>query len=136
MPLTDTAIRTAKPSEKPFKLYDQKGLYLLVTAAGGKWWRIDYRFVGKRQTLSLGVYPDVTLKEARDKCAEVRRQIAAGIDPSVHRKAQKSARAERAANSFELVAREWFTKHAPNWAENHANRIIRRLEKDIFPWLG
>ncbi|MEZ5585231.1 MAG: tyrosine-type recombinase/integrase [Candidatus Competibacteraceae bacterium] len=136
MPLTDTAIRNAKPSGKLFKLYDQKGLYLLVTAAGGKWWRIDYRFVGKRQTLSLGVYPDVTLKEARDKCAEVRKQIAAGIDPSVHRKAQKSAHAERAANSFELVAREWFMKHSPNWAENHASKIIRRLEKDIFPWLG
>ena len=136
MPLTDTAIRNAKPGDKSRKLHDGYGMYLLVTKAGKKWWRIDYRFAGKRQTLSLGTYPDVSLLKARQKRDDIRDQVAASIDPSVHRKIQKSTQAMQAANSFEAVAREWFAKNAPGWVETHADKIIRRLEKDIFPWLG
>lgn len=136
MPLTDTAIRGAKPGAKPVKLFDERGLYLLVTPAGGKWWRFRYRFAGKEKLLSLGIYPDVGLKAARDRRDDARRMVAEGIDPSENRKAQKTARTDRAANSLEVVAREWYAKYSPSWVENHGNRILRRLERDIFPWIG
>jgi len=136
MRLSDTAIRKVKPREKPFKLFDERGLFLLVTPSGGKWWRLKYRFGGKEKGFSLGVYPDVSLKEARERRDEARRLLANGTDPNEHRKARKAAKDDQAANSFEVVAQEWFAKHSPNWAANHANRIIRRLERDIFPWIG
>lgn len=136
MPLTDTTIRTAKPGAKPTKLFDERGLFLLVAPAGGKWWRLKYRFEGKEKLLSLGTYPDVSLREARDRRDEARKQIADGIDPSHSRKAQKSIRQGQTANSFELVAREWYEKYSPNWVEAHGSRIIRRLERDVFPQLG
>jgi integrase len=136
MPLTDTAIRNAKPGEKPVKLFDERGLYLEISPTGGKWWRLKYRFDGKEKRLSLGVYPAVNLKDARNRRDEARKLLANGIDPSENRKAQKSARADRAANSFEAVAREWFAKYSPTWAASHASKIIQRLEKDVFPWLG
>lgn len=136
MPLTDTAIRNAKPGEKAVKLFDERGLYLEISPTGGKWWRLKYRFDGKEKRLSLGVYPDVNLKDARNRRDEARKLLANGTDPSENRKAQKSARADRAANSFEAVAREWFAKYSPTWAASHASKIIQRLERDIFPWLG
>ena len=136
MPLTDTAIRNAKPGAKQRKLYDERGLYALINSKGAIWWRFKYKFDGKEKLLSLGVYPDVGLKEARDKRDEARKLVAAGVDPSEHRKASKSSRVDRLANSFEVIAREWYAKNSANWVENHANRIISRLEKNIFPWLG
>jgi integrase len=136
MPLTDIAVRNAKPSEKPVKMFDGGGLFLLVTPSGGKWWRLKFRVESKEKLLSLGIYPDVSLKEARERRDEARRLLAAGIDPSENRKAQKAATQERAANSFEVVAREWYEKYSPSWVENHGNRILRRLERDIFPWIG
>jgi integrase len=136
MPLTDTAIRNAKPGEKPIRLFGGGGLYLEVSPTGGKWWRLKYRFDGKEKRLSLGVYPGVSLKDARDRRDASRKLLADGIDPSENRKAMKSARADGAANSFEVVAREWFAKYSTTWAENHGDRIIRRFERDIFPWIG
>lgn len=136
MPLTDTAIRNAKPGDKTIKLFDERGLYLEVSPAGGKWWRLKYRFDGKEKRLSLGVYPDVSLKDARERRDTARKLLADGTDPSENRKAQKSARAGRAANSFEVVAREWYAKYSATWAKDHGNRIIRRFERDIFPWIG
>ncbi|MEW6315898.1 MAG: integrase arm-type DNA-binding domain-containing protein [Pseudomonadota bacterium] len=136
MPLTDTAIRNAKPTDKPVKLTDGAGLYLLVTPKGGRLWRYDYRHMGKRKTLALGAYPDVSLKEARRKHTEAREQLAQGIDPGEHRKAAKQAGQERAANSFEVVAREWLAKYAPTWSPRHVDNMTKRLERDIFPWLG
>lgn len=136
MALTDTAIRSAKPAEKPIKLTDGGGLYLLLQPNGSRWWRFDYRFDGKRKTLSMGVYPDVSLKDARNRRDEARKLLAADIDPGENRKAQKTARVEQSANSFEVVAREWFAKYSTGWAKGHADKIIRRLERDIFPWLG
>ncbi len=134
--LTDTAIRQAKANEKAVKLFDGRGLYLEVTPAGGKWWRLKYRFNDKEKRLSLGVYPDVSLKEARVRRDEARKLLADGIDPSENRKAQKAVKQDRAANSFEVVAREWFAKYAPTWTVNHAERILRRFERDLFPWIG
>lgn len=135
MPLTDTAIRNAKFQNKQFKMTDEKGMYLLVNKSG-KYFRLDYRFAGKRKTLALGVYPEVKLAEAREKRDENRKMISAGTDPAQVRKVQKSIQVERAENSFEAVAREWHGKHSAKWAESHAKKIVRRLELYIFPWLG
>ena len=136
MPLTDTAVRNAKPAKKTAKLFDERGLYLEVSPAGGKWWRHKYRFEGKEKRLSLGVYPDVGLKEARERRDAARQLLARGVDPGEHRKAQKLARTEQAANSFEVVAREWIAKYATTWAASHRDRTLRRLERDVFPWIG
>lgn len=91
---------------------------------------------GKEKRLSLGVYPDVSLKDARERRDDARKLLANDIDPSENRKAAKAAQVERAGNSFEVIAREWYAKHSPNWSANHGDRIIRRLERDIFPWIG
>jgi integrase len=134
MPLTDTTIRSAKPQAKPFRLFDGGALYLLVNPAGGKWWRWKYRFGGKAKGLSFGVYPDVSLKSAREKRDTARHQLVAGVDPGAARKAEK--RAQAGAESFEAIAREWHSKFSPGWVASHGDRILRRLEKDLFPWLG
>lgn len=136
MPLTDMDARQAKPRDKAYKLFDSGGLYLEVSPKGGKWWRLKYRFAGKEKRLSLGVYPEVSLKEARLKRDEARSQIREGIDPSENRKAVKAARAESAANSFEVVAREWLAQRAAIWSETHRKNILGRFERDVFPWLG
>lgn len=136
MALTDTGVRNAKPGTKPAKLFDERGLFMIVTPAGGKWWRLKYRSDNKEKLLSLGTYPDVGLEDARERRDAARKLIADGIDPGVNRKAQKAARQERATNSFEVVAREWYEKFSGNWVASHGSRIIRRLERDIFPHLG
>jgi len=136
MPLSDTAIRKAKAADKPYKLADGGGLYLLVNANGSKWWRWDYRYEGKRKTLSMGTYPDTGLAEAREKHVRARKQLAAGVEPGAHRKAEKVAGSERAANSFEVIAREWHAKQSATWVDLHASRIMLRLENDVLPWLG
>jgi len=135
MSLADTAIRNAKPKKKQYKLSDEKGLYLLVKKTG-KYFRFDYRYAGKRKTLALGVYPDVKLADARDKRDDARRLLQNDVDPAQYRKETKSMQKEQAANSFEAVAREWFMKNKHIWTEGHSKTIIRRLELNIFPWLG
>jgi integrase len=134
--LSHTAIRRAKPTQKARKLFDAEGLYLLVVPTGGKWWRFKYRFAGKEKLLALGTYPEVTLKEARERCHEARKKLGAEIDPSAERKAAKVARVARETGGFEAVAREWFEKFSASWAPSHARIVIRRLERDVFPWLG
>jgi len=136
MALTNVEIRNAVPAEKSYRLFDERGLYLEVAPSGGKWWRLKYRFTGKEKRLSLGVFPDIGLKDARERRDTIRKLLAEGIDPGEHRKIMKTASAGRAANSFEIIAREWFVKNSLKWNENHGSRIIRRLERDIFPWLG
>lgn len=136
MPLSDTAIRNVKPADKPLRMFDGGGMYLEVSPAGGKLWRLKYRFDGKEKRLALGTYPEISLSIARERREDARKLLALGIDPSVHRKIERAAKEERAANSFEIIAREWFAKHSPNWAKSHADKIIQRLEKDVFPWLG
>jgi integrase len=134
--LTDTKLRTIKPKAKAQKLFDGSGLYLEVSPTGGKWWRLKYRFGGKEKRLSLGVYPEIGLKEARIRRDEMRRLLADGVDPSQNRQSMKAARSERSANTFEVIAREWFSKYSSTWTDSHADRIIKRLERDIFPWIG
>lgn len=136
MPLSDTAIRNAKPAEKPIKLSDGGGLYLLLSPNGSKWWRFDYRYAGKRKTLSMGVYPEVSLKDARERRDTARKQLANDIDPGESRKAVKAARQERAANSFEVICREWLEQKRTVVEEAQYLKALARLEKDVFPWLG
>lgn len=135
MPLTDISIRNAKPKDKPYKLTDGRGLYLLVKKTG-KYFRWDYRFAGKRKTFSLGVYPDITLKEVRERHEDLRRLLARDIDPMEYKKNVKTKHQVEVEHSFEVVAREWFLKYQPVWTEKHAKTIISRLENNIFPWLG
>lgn len=136
MPLSDVQVKTAKPGEKPVRLFDGGGMYLEVSPTGGKLWRLKYRFEGKEKRLSFGTYPAVGLREARDKREEARKQLAQGIDPAVQKKVLKAAKAEHHANSFEVVAREWYDKFQPTRTKGHTSKIIARLERDIFPWLG
>lgn len=136
MALTDTAIRNAKPTNKPVKMTDGGGLYLLLNPNGSRWWRLDYRHSGKRKTLSMGTYPDTGLKDAREKRDTARKLLTTGVDPGELRKAAKAAGEEQAANSFEVIAREWHAKQSAAWVELHASRIMLRLKNDIFPWLG
>jgi hypothetical protein len=145
---SDLTLRTLKPTDKTLRVNDGDGLYLLIKPNGARWWRLDYSIGGKRKTLSLGVYPDTGLKVARDKADHARQLVAAGTDPSDVRKADKAQQAKareagrRIANglpaqdSFEEVAREWFAKFSADWSPSHADKIIRRLERDIFPWIG
>ena len=143
MPLSDTACKNAHKNDKasagkPFKLADEKGLYLLLKPQAdgwGKWWRFKYRFGGKEKGLSFGTYPDTSLLQAREKRDVARKQLADGIDPGENRKAVKSSKAESAANSFEIIAREWGAKKVETW-EDKNNRSKRMLERNIFPWLG
>lgn len=135
MALTDTAVRQAKPAEKAYKLADGKGLYLFINQAG-KYWRFDYRFQGKRKTLALGVYPDVTLAAAREAHLAARRHLTNGIDPCTYKKEVKAAQVAQAENAFECIAREWHLKNKPTWVDNYAEKIIKRLEQNVFPWIG
>ena len=144
----DATIRNTKPTSTTLRLNDGDGLYLLVKPNGARWWRLDYSIGGKRKTISIGVYPDTGLKAARDKADEARQLVAAGTDPSDIRKAEKARQAKAleadrriadglpAVDSFEDIAREWFAKFSAEWAPSHSEKIIRRLERDIFPWIG
>jgi integrase len=136
MPLSDVAIRKAKPADKPQRLFDGGGLYMEVSPAGGKLWRLKYRHAGKEKRLALGSYPEVPLALARERRDDARKLLAQGVDPGAHRKAERLAGEERAANNFEMVAREWFGKFSQRWAESHSTKIMGRLENDLFPWIG
>ena len=128
MPLTATAVRNVKPGPKIRRLFDEKGLYLEISPAGGRWWRIKYRYQGRERRLSLGVYPATSLADARARRDDARKLLASGTDPSAQRKADKHAAKMRDANNFEAVAREWYGKQAHVWVPHHASDVLRRLE--------
>lgn len=137
MPLTNTKIRAAKPADKTYRLSDEKGMYLEVTKAGGRYWRMKYRHLGKEKRLALGVYPETSLAQARAKRDEARAQLAEGTDPGQARKTAKQEQAKASANSFEAIAREWHgIQAAGRWTEGHATKTLQGLEKHIFPALG
>lgn len=135
MPLTNTAVKNAKPKDKTYRLFDGGGLYLEVQQSGGRYWRLKYRFQGKEKRLALGVYPDVSLAQAREKREEARKDIAQGLDPTLKKQVLKSEQ-EAQANTLEAVAREWHQKFRSNWTEGHASTIISRLELNVLPFLG
>lgn len=136
MALTDTTARNAKPAEKQFKLADEKGLFLLITPAGGKYWRMKYRYAAKEKTLALGVYPEVSLKEARIARDDARKLLSNGVDPGALKKAEKVARIAAAGNSFKAVSLEWLVKQTPRWSQRHHERVTRRLEQYAYNDLG
>jgi len=132
--LTDVVVKKVKPVEKVTRLWDEKGLYLEVTPSGGKWWRLKFRIEGKEKRLSLGTYPEVGLREAREKRDKLREEIRNGIDPGQSRKAAKVAEVE---DGFEAVAREWWAKFSPSWkSEKYRTVTLRRMELNLFPWIG
>ncbi|HEV2679792.1 MAG TPA: integrase arm-type DNA-binding domain-containing protein [Rhodanobacter sp.] len=136
MPLSDTAIRNAKAADKPQKLADGGGLYLLLNPNGSRWWRLKYRVGGKEKLLSLGVYADTAFKDARNKRDAARKLLAAGIDPGELRKAVKAAGEERAANSFAVVAAEWLALQKPRMAAATLEKAQRTFDELVNPWIG
>lgn len=136
MPLTATAVKNAKPAKRQKKLYDRKGLYIIIAPNGGKWWRFKYRFNGKEKLLSLGTYPEISLQDAREARDQARRLVAKGTDPSEHRKSSRLAARALEEESFELIAREWLKRQEGVWAQSTSDKALRRFELYIFPWLG
>ncbi|MDR2727223.1 MAG: integrase arm-type DNA-binding domain-containing protein [Deltaproteobacteria bacterium] len=137
--LTDTAIKNAKPRASAYKLSDGGGLYLEISPTGGKLWRLKYRIQDKEKRLAIGIYPAIGLKEARARRDEAKEQLAGGIDPSAAKKEAKKIAAaierEQAA-TFEAVAREWYTKKTTALSSGHQVRILARLERQLFPYIG
>lgn len=136
MLLTNLQVKSSKSKDKQYTLSDGKGLYLLVLPTGGKYWHFRSKVGGRERRISFGTYPEVSLADAREKRDEARKLIASGVSPSDLRKAQKAARAELQANSFEVVALEWFQKFSPIWSKSNTEKVKARLEKDLFPWIG
>lgn len=133
-PLSDLAIRRAKPSSKTQKLFDGGGLYLEISPAGGRWWRLKYRFGGKEKRLALGVYPEVTLALARNRREDARRLLAQGTDPSQQKKDAAAAKAGLDALTFESIGREWMKGRI--WAPSYRIKVEAWMENDVFPWIG
>ncbi|HEY6872295.1 MAG TPA: integrase arm-type DNA-binding domain-containing protein [Geobacteraceae bacterium] len=133
--LSAKAVEGAKAVDKDLRLYDGKGLFLLVTTKGGKWWRFKYAFEGKAKTLSFGTYPEVSLADARECRDDARKLLAKGIDPGEVRRAQKESQTEDVA-TFEVIGREWFHKNERFWSPGHAKTVKGRLERDVFPAIG
>lgn len=136
MPLTDTAVKNTKPSDKPLRLFDGGGLYLEVAPSGGKWWRLKYRFAGKEKRVSLGVYPNVSLAAARKKRDDARTMLADGIDPGEAKKADKRMALLAVSNSFESAARGWMDERKTIVDLAQHTKTLSRMESDVFPWLG
>ncbi|ARC51091.1 DUF4102 domain-containing protein [Neisseria mucosa] len=136
MKLNDRQIKNAKPAEKPFKLNDGKGLYLYINTSGGKLWRFDFSHNGKRKTLSIGKYPTVSLVEARQAAENARRLLVSGQDPSEAKQQEKRERQAATLNTFEAIARRWHSDNLIRWKENHAARVLRYFETDVFPVIG
>ncbi|WP_407224500.1 tyrosine-type recombinase/integrase [Enterobacter hormaechei] len=134
MALTDIKVRTTKPSDKPFKLTDGQGMYLLINPNGSKYWRLQYRFGGKQKVLALGVYPMVSLGEARRKRDEAKKLVSDGIDPSEKKKADKIEQSE--ALTFEAVARDWHTACKRKWSDSHSERVLKSMEDGLFTAIG
>ena len=134
--LSNTAVINAKTKETPYRLFDGRGMYLEVSPTGSKYWRFKYRFLGKERRMALGIYPDVSLAEARDRREAARKQVAAGIDPAIAKKEQRRQDILNTGNTFEVVAREWHTNQLERWQPKHALTTLRRLENNIFPHIG
>lgn len=139
--LTDAKIKAARPTEKPYKLADGEGLYLLVNPTGSRLWRFKYRYAGKEKLLAFGGYQPgssdhVPLAEARARLTDAKKQLRDGIDPGAARKADKQTRVDREEGSFERVAREWHAKQSPTWSADYADKELRQLVLHVFPAIG
>lgn len=132
MALTDTALRAVKPGDKAQKLFDGKGLFMLVSPNGTKAWRFKYQFHGREKLISLGLYPTVSLKDARERAEQARKTLESGIDPSEQRKQEKVAY----QNTFELVAMEWYEQQRDKWSEAYTKTNLCRMKRNLFPAIG
>lgn len=136
MKLTNTACTNAKPKETAYKLADGQGMYLEIRPNGSKYWRMAYRIHGKQKLLAIGVYPEISLKDARDARTAARKLLKDGIDPSGNKRHEKRKATINANNTFEAVAREWHDNQKGRWSENHTQNVLHRLETDVFPYIG
>jgi integrase len=136
MSLTDTQIRQSKPKSKSYKLSDGKGLFLLITVTGAKYWRLKYRIAGKEKLLSIGVYPSISLKKARSACNDAKELLEQGIDPSQAKQSKKLEQLQAQANNLEAIAREWQKQQALTWSAKYSDKVLRSLERDLLPYLG
>lgn len=136
MALTDIAIRNARVKDKPYKLSDTAGLYLLINTNGKKYWRLKYRFSGKEKLLSIGVYPVINLSEARDKSLDAKKLLANNIDPSQLKKEKRIKQLLDSEHSFEKIASEWHNNQKSRWTEKYAISVYKKLQADIFPIIG
>ena len=136
MTLSDITVKNAKPKAKQYKLKDEKGLHLLVHTNGSKYWQVRYRYLGKEKLFSFGTYPEIPLKEARDKLIFFKRQLRDGSDPAQERKLHKIQKHIDSDNSFENIAREWYKHNYEKWKPRHAHYILKRLEANLFPLIG
>ncbi len=134
--LTDKHLKSLKPKAKLYRIADARGLCIEVRPVGSKLWRFRYRYAGKQNMLGFGPYPDVKLAEARQRRDEVRKTLREGKDPSAERRAAKTNAAKATADRFEVIAREWYAARSPNWVPTYACKVLRRLELDVFPYLG
>lgn len=134
--LSDIKIKNSKPKEKDYKIFDGDGLYLLITSTGGKLWRMKYRFDGKEKKITLGKYPVVSLQDAREKRMDVKKKIDVGIDPIAEKKTEKAEAVEQVQNTFRNIAREWHANKFESWTPNHAEKLRRSMEANIFPVIG
>ncbi len=134
--LNNTACKNAKPKEKPYKMGDAGGLYLLINPNGTKHWRLKYRFLRKEKLLALGPYPLVSLQEAREGRDTAKKLLHEGTDPMAHKRGQKKEAVRNAQNTFKAVALEWHENQLDGWSKNHGQNVMRRLEVDIFPYVG
>lgn len=136
MPLTNIACQKAQPDQKPYKMFDSGGLYLEVMPNGSKYWRLKYRYFGKENRLAIGVYPRISLAEARERREQAKKALDNNVNPSVSKKEQKMRAQQNAETTFELVAREWHKLNEEKWTPNYAQDILHRMEMDIFPKIG
>lgn len=136
MPLSEAKVRNAKPQAKPYKISDSEGMYLFVSPAGSKCWRLKYRFAGREKVLALGIYPDVSLGDARERRAQARKALAAGNDPSEVKREAKRLALVKSENTFETVALEWYAKQEHGWVPSYSSKVKARLENHVFPKLG
>ena len=138
MPITDTRIKTAKPKEKPYKLTDGGGLYLQIQPTGAKYWRLAYRYTDKQKTLAIGVYPEITLAQARLDRDKARKLLASGTDPAtaMSKRVKKKQQLIKTENSFEAIAREWHENEREGWSKDYASSVIKSMGKEVFPYIG
>jgi integrase len=136
MALTDIKIKNAAPKEKPYRLSDSQGLYIEVQPSGSKYWRLKYRFSGKEKRLAIGVYPRVTLKSARKACEAAKDYLQQGIDPSQAKKSKKVEQVQSQLNNLEAISREWHTQQSKKWSDSYAVKVLRAMERDLYPYVG
>lgn len=135
MPLTDAKIRNAKTGAKPYKLADSEGMFLLIHPNGSKYWRLKYRFEGRERILAFGVYPEVSLSDARERRLQARKALANGYDPGAAKKEVKRQRAQKGEHTFEAIALEWHGQNQHRWTPRYSSTIMFRLKRHIFPLL-